>query len=123
MFFKKTYRKYLDDTIKYSKTTLNFITTFGFVSGTVSDIIINDSFTVYVLNNATVKLLNNPDKEMKYSYLEFSSSEIRAICSLLLALRIKLITSIYLFSFLDGLKKCFLLSFFFMTPPNKSYFA
>lgn len=81
MFFKKTYKKYLDDTIKYSKTTLNFITTFGFVSGTVSDIIINDSFTVYVLNNATVKLLNNPDKEMKYSYLEFSSSEIRAICS------------------------------------------
>ena len=81
MFFKKSYKKYLDETIKCSETTLNFITTFGFVSGIVADITIKDEFTVYTLNNATVKLLNNPDKEIKYSYLEFSSSEIRAICS------------------------------------------
>lgn len=82
MFFKnKTYKKYLDIAIKNSKTTLNFITSFGFVSGIVVDIKINADFTVYVLNDAIVKPLNNPDKEIKYSYLEFSNSEIRAICS------------------------------------------
>lgn len=82
MFFvNKTYRKYLDDAIKNTKTKLKFITTFGYVSGTIADIIIEKEFTVYVLNNATVQQLSNPDKELKYSYLEFSSSEIRAICS------------------------------------------
>lgn len=81
MFFYKTRKKCLDLAVRYSNTSCKFITTFGFVSGTVSNISIENNSIVYTLNNVTINPLNSPEKEVFYSLLEFSSSEIRAIGS------------------------------------------
>lgn len=43
MFFNKTRKKCLDLAVKYSNTSCKFITTFGFVSGTVSNISIENN--------------------------------------------------------------------------------
>ena len=82
MFFKKnTYKEYLNKAIAYSNTTIKFITSFGIVSGTITDIIIQKNCNIYILNNVTVNPLSDINQQLTYSYLEFSSSEIRAICS------------------------------------------
>lgn len=82
MFFKKNnYKEYLNKAIAQTNTTLKFITSFGIVSGTIADIIIKSDCNIYILNNVTINPLYDINQQITYSYLEFSSSEIRAICS------------------------------------------
>lgn len=82
MFHRNSYyKKHIEETIKNNKIKFKFITTFGLVDGLISDIIIKENCTIYVLNDAKVTSLSSPITQNVFHYLEFSSSEIRAICS------------------------------------------